>query len=163
MFVCHLEFQPWHIYTHCESKQWIFCYFVLTKNIHTRVFIIKIYCVLHVSMKGMLAIKVWCSKEKIIYILAQGARWISFPGKVCVGDSNICPSFAVNFESVRFHIVRIMWDRILYGICLESFFPLTTKLEILIQIHGSDLPVGFTQTVVWLFNPPLNLLCTFYE
>lgn len=123
----------------------------------------NLYCVLHVSMKGMLAIKVWCSKEKIIYILAQGARWISFPGKVYVGDSNICPSFVVNFESVCFHIVRIMWDRILYGICLESFFPLTTKLEILIQIHGSDLPVDFTQTVVWLFNPPLNLLCTFYE
>ena len=28
------------------------------------------------------------------------------------------------------------------------FFPLTTKLELLIHIRGSDLPVGFTQAVV---------------
>ena len=161
MFICHLEFQPWHIYTlwkqtvnfllFCFDQKYTYQSFY-NKNLHC-------FACEH-ERDG-------CNQSVMFqgkYYLnpCTGASWISFPDKVYVGDSNICPSSIVNFESAGFHIVRIMWDRILYGM-FGIFFPFNHQTWNLIQIHGSGLPVGFTQTVVWLFNPPLNLLCTFYE
>ena len=121
MFICHLEFQPWRIYTLWKQTVNFLLFCFDQKYTYQSFYNKNLHCFACEHERDA------CNQSVMFqgkYYLnpCTGASWISFPDKVYVGDSNICPSSIVNFESVWFHIVRIMWDRILYGM-FGIFFP----------------------------------------